>query len=82
MAHKEEKHSQASEAAMKDNDRHSGGTNDAIPGADAGSHARSEAAHLEGDKAHTKAAGDQRALVDKEETTRRAGRAVETYRNA
>lgn len=78
----ENKHSKASEEAMKDNDRHGAGTSDAIPGADAGGHARSEAAHLHGDKAHTKAAGDQRALVDKEETTRKDGRATESYRNA
>lgn len=67
--------------AMKENDRKAAGNTDAVPGADS-AHAHSVAAHLHGDKAHTKAVGDQRAIEDKEETTRDNGRARETYRNA
>ena len=67
--------------AMKENDRRGAGSADAVPGEDS-EHAHSAAAHLHGDKAHTKAAGDQRDLVDKEETRRESGRATETYRNA
>ena len=67
--------------AMKENDRKAAGSTDAVPGDD-NAHAHSVAAHLQGDKAHTKAVGDQRALVDKEETNREAARATETYRNA
>ena len=65
--------------AMKEMDQHSEGHADAVPG---GTHAHSPAAHENGPKAHTKAAGDQRALADKEETNRESGRATETYRNA
>ncbi len=65
--------------AMHENDAHTTGQNDAVPG---GAHAHSPAAHESGPKAHTKAVGDQRALVDKEESTRKDGRAAETYRNA
>ena len=78
----ESKHSKSSEEAMKDADRHATGANDAIPGAESGSHDRSEAAHLHGAKPHTKAAGDLRTLENKEESTRDNGRATETYRNA
>ncbi len=67
--------------AMKENDRRAAGSTDAVPGADS-EHAHSVAAHLGGEKAHTKAVGDQRALADKEESTRDNGRATETYRNA
>ncbi len=67
--------------AMKENDRKAAGSTDAVPGDD-NAHAHSVAAHLQGDKAHTKVPGDQRALVDKEESTREAGRATESYRNA
>lgn len=65
--------------AMKENDRHTTGVVDAVPG---GAHAHSPAAHETAGKPHTKAVGDQRALVDKEETTRESGRATESYRNA
>ena len=67
--------------AMKENDRRNAGSTDAVPGED-NEHAHSVAAHLDGAKAHTKAVGDQRALVDKEESNREAGRATETYRGA
>ncbi len=65
--------------AMHENDAHNVGTNDAVPG---GAHAHSPAAHENGPKAHTKPVGDQRAIADKEETTRENGRATESYRNA
>ena len=65
--------------AMKENDAHTTGTNDAVPG---DTHAHSHAAHESGPKAHTKAVGDQRAIAAKEETTRKDGRATESYRNA
>ena len=65
--------------AMKENDQHATGHADAVPG---GAHAHSPAAHESGPKAHTKAVGDQRALADKEESTRKDGRATESYRNA
>ncbi len=65
--------------AMKENDRHTAGTADAVPG---GAHAHSPAAHEAGPKAHNKPVGDQRAIADKEETTRKDGRATESYRNA
>ena len=65
--------------AMKENDLHSTGHDDAVPG---GAHAHSPAAHETGPKAHTKAVGDQRAIADKEESTRESGRATESYRNA
>ena len=67
--------------AMKENDRRNLGSTDAVPGEDS-EHAHSVAAHLHGDKAHTKAVGDQRALADKEESNRDNGRATETYRGA
>ena len=77
-------HSKASEEAMKDADRHAteGDATSAVPGAEHGSRSRSEAAHLDGAKAHTKAVGDLRAVENKEENTRDNGRATETYRNA
>ena len=65
--------------AMKENDQHSTGHADAVPG---GAHAHSPAAHESGPKPHTKAVGDQRAIEDKEESNRDNGRATETYRNA
>ena len=64
---------------MKENDQHGAGQNDAVPG---GAHAHSPAAHENGPKAHTKPVGDQRGIVDKEESTRKDGRATESYRNA
>lgn len=71
--------SKSSLDAMKDNDRHSAGTNDAVPG---GEHAHSHAEHEGGPKAHTKAVGDQRAIENKEESVRESGRATESYRNS
>ncbi len=65
--------------AMKENDGHATGHDDAVPG---GAHAHSPAAHETGAKAHTKPVGDQRAIADKEESTRKDGRATESYRNA
>lgn len=65
--------------AMKENDQHSTGTNDAVPG---GEHARSVAAHENGPKAHTKPVGDMRDIENKEESVRESGRATESYRNA
>lgn len=65
--------------AMKEADQHSAGHDDAVPG---GTHAHSPAAHENGPKAHTKPTGDQRAIADKEESTRESGRATESYRNA
>ena len=65
--------------AMKENDAHGVGHNDAVPG---GAHAHSPAAHESGPKAHTKPVGDERAIADKEESTRENGRATESYRNA
>ncbi len=65
--------------AMHENDAQSTGQNDAVPG---GAHAQSPAAHEAGPKAHPMAVGDQRALADKEETTREHGRADQSYRNA
>ena len=65
--------------AMHENDAHATGSNDAVPG---GAHAHSPAAHETGPKAHTKPVGDQRAIADKEESTRKDGRATESYRNA
>ena len=69
--------------AMKENDRHGAGQKDAVPDAvPGGAHAHSPAAHENGPKAHTKPIGDQRGIVDKEESTRKDGRATESYRNA
>ena len=54
--------------AMHENDAHTTGSNDAVPGG--GGHTHSPAAHENGPKAHTKPVGDQRALADKEESIR------------
>ncbi len=67
--------------AMKENDRRNTGSTDAVPGED-NEHAHSAAAHLHGEKAHTKPVGDLRAIEDKEEMPRDNGRSTETYRNA
>ena len=71
--------SKSSLEAMKEADQHNAGQDEAVPG---GAHAHSPAAHEGGPKAHTKPTGDQRAIADKEESTRKDGRATETYRNA
>ncbi len=65
--------------AMKENDRHSTGTSDAVPG---GAHAHSPAAHESGPSAHTKPVGDMRDIENKEESVRESGRATESYRNS
>lgn len=65
--------------AMKENDQHSAGTNDAVPG---GAHAHSPAAHESGPQSHTKPVGDMRDIENKEESVRESGRATESYRNA
>ena len=65
--------------AMHENDAHSTGQNDAVPG---GAHAHSPAAHEAGAKPHTKPVGDLRAVEQKEESTRQNGRATESYRNS
>ena len=57
--------------AMHENDAHSTGTNDAVPG---GAHAHSPAAHEAGGKAHTKPAEDGRSLIAEEEIARRLNR--------
>ncbi len=65
--------------AMKENDKHSTGHEDAVPG---GTHAHSPAAHENGPSAHTKPVGDMRAIENKEESVRESGRATESYRNS
>ena len=66
--------------AMRENDAHTTGQNDAVPGT--GTHTHSPAANEAGAKAHTKPVGDLRNLERKEESTREDGRATERYRNA
>lgn len=61
---KEHTASEASLEAMRENDAHSTGTDDAVPG---GAHAHSPAAHEGGPKAHTKPAEDERTLISAEE---------------
>lgn len=65
--------------AMKENDQHSTGHDDAVPG---GTHAHSPAAHENGPAAHTKPVGDMRDIENKEESVRESGRATESYRNS
>lgn len=65
--------------AMKENDRHTNGQADAVPG---GAHAHSPAAHENGPAAHTKPVGDMRDIENKEESVRESGRATESYRNS
>ena len=50
--------------AMHENDAHTTGQNDAVPG---GAHAHSPAAHEAGAKPHTKPAENERALITAEE---------------
>ena len=57
--------------AMKENDGHSTGHDDAVPG---GAHAHSPAAHEAGAHPHTKTVGDERGIIDKEESNRRIDR--------
>ena len=57
--------------AMKENDAHTTGHDDAVPG---GTHAHSPAAHETGPEAHTKPVGDERGIIAKEETSRRVDR--------
>lgn len=65
--------------AMKQNDQHNTGHDDAVPG---GTHAHSPAAHESGPAAHTKAVGDLRDLEDKEESARQSGLASTSYRGS
>ena len=72
--------SKASLEAMKENDQHTEGTADAVPG---GVHAHSPAAHESGPKPHTKPAEDERTLiVAKEETSHRLNRGRANNRGA
>lgn len=57
--------------AMKENDAHATGHDNAVPG---GAHAHSPAAHETGPEAHTKPVGDERGIIAKEETSRRLNR--------
>ena len=50
--------------AMRENDAHTTGQSDAVPG---GTHAHSPAAHEAGAKPHTKPAEDERTLITAEE---------------
>ena len=50
--------------AMRENDAHTVGQDDAVPG---GAHAHSPAAHSAGAKPHTKPAEDERTLITAEE---------------
>lgn len=58
--------SKASLEAMRENDAHTKGQNDAVPGAGS-AHAHSHAAHEAGGTPHTKPAEDERTLISAEE---------------
>ena len=81
---KEHSHSASKEslAAMRENDAHTTGENDAVPGA--GSvHAHSPAAHEAGAKPHTKPAENERALITaEEERSHRLDRGADNNRGA
>ncbi len=65
MSNEHKEHaSKESLEAMRENDAHSTGQNDAVPG---GAHAHSVAAHESGPKPHTKPAEDERTLITAEE---------------
>lgn len=57
--------------AMKENDAHTTGHENAVPG---GAHAHSPAAHESGPEAHTKPVGDERGILEKEESSRQYDR--------
>ncbi len=69
--------SKASQEAMKENDAHSIGQENAVPG---GAHAHSPAAHETGPAPHTKPVGDERGILAKEETSRRLNRGAANNR--
>ena len=69
----------ASLEAMKENDAHTKGQTDAVPG---GAHAHSPAAHESGPEAHTKPVGDERGILAKEESSRRLNRGRDNNRGA
>lgn len=73
MSKQEAEHaSKESIEAMKENDAHTIGANDAVPG---GAHAHSVAAHEAGAKPHTKPAENERVLIsEKEEQAHRLNR--------
>ncbi len=65
MSHEHTDHaSKASIEAMKENDAHTIGQNDAVPG---GPHAHSVAAHESGPEAHTKPEINERVLISAQE---------------
>ena len=63
--------------AMRENDAHSTGHNDAVPG---GAHAHSPAAHEAGAKAHTKPAEGEGHLIAREEVNLRIDRGHDNNR--
>ncbi|HLI76603.1 MAG TPA: hypothetical protein VKV02_06620 [Acidobacteriaceae bacterium] len=66
--------------AMHENDAHTTGQNDAVPG---GAHAHSPAAHEAGPKAHTKPAENERTLITaEEERSHRLNRGADNNRGA
>ncbi len=67
----------ASLEAMKENDQHSAGQNDAVPG---GAHAHSVAAHETGGKPHTKPAEGEGHLIAREEQNLRIDRGNDNNR--
>ncbi len=69
--------SKASQEAMKENDAHTVGQDNAVPG---GAHAHSPAAHETGAAPHTKPLGDERDIIAKEETSRRLNRGAANNR--
>lgn len=71
--------SNSSLEAMKENDAHSTGQNDAVPG---GAHAHSVAAHEAGAKPHTKPAEGEGSLIAREEVNLREDRGHANNRGA
>jgi hypothetical protein len=71
--------SEASLDAMKENDAHTLGQNDAVPGA--GEHAHSHATHEAGPEAHTHTAENQRVhITDLEQASHRLNRGQDSNR--
>ena len=81
MSNENNKHaSKDSIAAMHENDAHTTGQNDAVPGAGT-AHAHSPAAHEAGAHPHTKAAEDDRTrIVAEEERSHRLDRGRDNNR--
>lgn len=71
--------SKASLDAMHENDAHTTGTNDAVPGAGT-AHAHSTAAHEAGAKPHTKPAEGEGNVIAREETNLRVDRGHDNNR--